>query len=187
MKNTCIFDLKHTALSAADRVSRQRGASLLEGIAYLGIAAIVVLGAVSLLTGAFGSAKSNQATEEVVAIRTGIRKLYIGQTYPAAMLPSLITSNAIPNTLARGAGGTTLSNSWGGAVTAAGTGGAFSITYNAVPQDVCINMISGASGWTQIDQAGANAITSFPATVAGATALCSVVGATGNAVTFTAS
>ncbi|MBC7413962.1 MAG: pilus assembly protein, partial [Herminiimonas sp.] len=40
--------------------SRQRGASLLEGIAYLGIAAIVILGAVSLLTGAFGSAQSNR-------------------------------------------------------------------------------------------------------------------------------
>ena len=52
---------------------QQRGASLLEAIAYLGIAAVVVLGAVSLLNGAFGSAKSNQTNEEVVALRTPVR------------------------------------------------------------------------------------------------------------------
>ena len=82
MKNT-------TSAGPGQRLARQRGASLLEGIAYLGIAAIVVLGAVSLLTGAFGSAKANQTTEEVVAIRTAVRKLYIGQTYPVGSLVRL--------------------------------------------------------------------------------------------------
>ena len=67
----------NSAIGSGNRLARQRGASLLEGIAYLGIAAIVVLGAVSLLTGAFGSAKANQTTEEVVAIRTSVRKLYL--------------------------------------------------------------------------------------------------------------
>jgi type II secretory pathway pseudopilin PulG len=178
---------KNLAIRSDHRLARQRGASLLEGIAYLGIAAIVVLGAVSLLTGAFGSAKANQMTEEVVAIRTAIRKLYIGQTYPtASLVPSLLTANAIPNTLARPTT-TTLSNSWGGAVTIAGTATGFTVTYNTVPQDVCVSMISGASGWTQIDQGGNNAITTFPATVANANALCTVSAATGNAVTFTAS
>ena len=176
------------AIGSGHRLARQRGASLLEGIAYLGIAAIVVLGAVSLLTGAFGSAKANQTTEEVVAIRTAVRKLYIGQSYPvASLVPNLITANAIPNTLARPTPAT-LSNSWGGAVTVMGlVGGGFTVTYNAVPQDVCVNMISGASGWTQIDQAGANAITVFPATVVNATTLCSVNAAAGNTVTFTGS
>lgn len=175
------------AAGAGHRLARQRGASLLEGIAYLGIAAIVVLGAVSLLTGAFGSAKANQTTEEVVAIRTAVRKLYIGQAYPVgSLVANLITANAIPNTLARPTAAT-LSNSWGGAVTVAGTATGFTVTYNAVPQDVCVNMVSGASGWTQIDQGGNNAITAFPVTVANATTLCSVAGAAGNAVTFTGS
>lgn len=176
------------ATGSGHRLARQRGASLLEGIAYLGIAAIVVLGAVSLLTGAFGSAKANQTTEEVVAIRTAVRKLYIGQSYPVgSLVADLITANAIPNTLARGAAAGTLSNSWGGAVTVVGTATGFTVTYNAVPQDVCVNMVSGASGWTRIDQGGNNAITLFPATVANATTLCSVTGAAGNAVTFTGS
>ena len=47
--------MKHTVIHRRIAVTyrHQRGASLLEGIAYLGIAAIVILGAVSLLTGAF--------------------------------------------------------------------------------------------------------------------------------------
>lgn len=127
--------------------SRQRGASLLEGIAYLGIAAVVVLGAVSLLGGAFGSAKSNQATEEAVAMRTAVRKLYIGQSYPVeSLVPTLIAANAIPSTLAKNNADNTLKNSWGGAVTVSGTATGFEITYAAVPKDVCVNLISGASG-----------------------------------------
>ncbi|AXA94833.1 pilus assembly protein [Massilia sp. YMA4] len=166
---------------------RQRGASLLEAIAYLGVAAVVVLGAVSLLNGAFGSAKSNQINEEAVALRTAVRKLYMGQAYPVEnLIPSLLLANAVPATLARGAAAGTLSNSWGGAVTVTGTASGFTITYNAVPQDVCINMISGASGWTSVAQ-GQRSLTTFPVTVANATTLCSITAAAGNTVTFTAS
>ena len=163
----------------------QRGASLLEAIAYLGIAAVVVLGAVSLLNGAFGSAKANQTAEEVVALRTAVRKLYMGQAYPVeTLVPNLLLANAVPATLARDAGAGSLSNSWGGAVTVAGTANGFTITYGAVPQDVCVNLVSGASGWTSIAQ-GETSLTVFPVTVANATGLCS--NAAGNAITFSAS
>jgi len=167
-------------------LARQRGASLLEALAYLGIAAVVVLGAISLLTGAFSSAKTNQTNEEVVAMRTAVRKLYMGQTYPAGTLQAaLISANAIPGTLTRAAGGA-LANGWGGAVTVAGTGGTFTVTYNAVPQDVCISLVSGATDWVSISGNGANAVTIFPATVDNATTMCTVAGAAGNTLAFTA-
>jgi len=164
---------------------RQRGASLLEAIAYLGVAAVVVLGAVSLLNGAFGSAKANQTSEELVSLRTAARKLYLGQSYPAQSLnASLIAAGAVPATLVRSAAAADgLTNSWGGAVTVTGVGATFTITYAALPKDVCINVISGASGWTQIG-AGANAVTVFPATAANATAQCA---ADANNIVFTAS
>lgn len=179
--------MKTTTLRSDSKLARQRGASLLEGIAYLGIAALVVLGAVSLLTGAFGSAKSNQATEEVVAIRTAVRKLYIGQSYPtASLLPNLLAANAIPGTLARDTTANTVSNSWGGAVTVTGTSTGFTVTYAAVPKDVCVSMLSGANGWTQVAQGGSS-FTTFPLTADNAAALCTVATAAGNTVTFTAS
>lgn len=166
-------------------LARQRGASLLEGIAYLGIAALVVLGAVSLLTGAFGSAKANQTTEEVVALRTSVRKLYAGQPYDAdtKMMANLVTAKAIPNTLV--VAGNTVNNGWSGAVTLAGESpSTFSITYTLVPQDVCVSVVSGANGWAKIaDQTGANPITTFPVNASAASTLCA--GAT-NTIVFTA-
>jgi hypothetical protein len=148
---------------------RQRGASLLEGIAYLGIAAIVILGAVSLLTSAFGNAQSNRATEEVISLRTAVRKLYVGQAYPAAgVVAVLINAGAVPSTLTNTAGAVT--NSWGGAVTIVGSGAGaatnnFVITYNNVPAAECVNMLSGANGWTVVAVNGANAGTAAAGTI----------------------
>jgi outer membrane murein-binding lipoprotein Lpp len=165
------------------RRRRQRGASLLEGIAYLGIAAIVVMGAISLLTGAFSSAKSNQANEEVIGLRTAVRKLYMGQTYGTAdMAANLITAKAAPGTLA--VNGTSLRNGWGGTVTLVGSGAGFAITYPDVPKDVCVSMLSGASGWTSVKTNDGTAIETFPLTVADATSQCS---ANDNTIVYTSS
>jgi hypothetical protein len=187
MKN--VNTVKPVLSGIAHGLSRQRGASLLEGIAYLGIAAIVVLGAVSLLTGAFGSAKSNQMIEEITALRTAVRKLHMGQSYPADAVTVLSNANAIPNTLVvnRGVNPVTMTNSWAGQVTiaaTAGNAGRFEITYPNVPREVCMAVVSGANGWFQISNAGgAGAITAFPATTANATALC---GNATNTLVFTA-
>ncbi|MFB9241732.1 pilus assembly protein [Massilia antarctica] len=164
---------------------RQNGASLLEAIAYLGIAAIVILGAVSLLTGAFSSAQSNQACEEVTAIRTAVRKLYMGQGYGSAALnQTLKTAGAFPGTLAVTSTGTA-TNVWGGNVVVTGTGGSFTIAYPGLPQDVCLATLVGASGWQSIAAPGSASITTFPITPAAAATACSVSAAGGNALTFT--
>ncbi|MBC7502289.1 MAG: pilus assembly protein [Herminiimonas sp.] len=164
--------------------SSQRGASLLEGIAYLGIAALVVLGAVSLLTGAFNSAQSNRAAEEIVSIRTGVKKLYMGQanSYVAGDLtPQLITARVLPTTLPPNGLGTTLTNAWGGAVVVTGATANFTISYANVPQDGCIGMLSGASGWTNVNSNSVN-VTVFPVTPAAAVTLCA---AGANVITLT--
>ena len=164
----------------------QRGASLLEGIAYLGVAAIVVLGAVSLLTNAFSSAQTNRAAEEIVSIRTAVKKLYMGQAASygtGSLTTSLITARVFPSTLAPNGTGTAITNSWNGAVTVTGNTSTFTLTYDNVPRDACINLVSGASGWTQIGQ-GANTITAFPATPANAATVCT--DDDDNAISFTA-
>lgn len=152
---------------------KQQGASLLEGIAYLGIAALVVLGAVSLLTGASASAKANQTTAELVSLRTAVKKLYAGQAYPVSSLTGTLTAaKAVPSTLQ--VSGTSITNSWGGAVTVAGTSATtFEIVYNDIPQDVCVNTLSGLTGWNSVGPASGTAITVFPLTSANATTICS--------------
>ena len=161
---------------------RQRGASLLEGIAYLGIAAIVVVGAISLLTGAFSSAKANQATEEVVGLRTAIRKLYLGQAYPTTgVVETLIAAKAIPGTLAINSATNTLTNSWRGVVSIGSIATGFSITYPAVPKEVCVGMLSGAQGWTSIT-VNDTGVTTIPMTANAATTACDT--ATDNTIIF---
>ena len=55
----------------------------------------------------------------------------------------------------------------------ASNAGTFTITYTKMPPDVCMSVVSGATGWTKIaDGAGGNAITTFPATASSAATLC---------------
>ena len=161
---------------ALKTISQQRGASLLEGIAYLGIAAIVILGAVSLLSGAFGSAQSNRGAEEVVSIRTGVKKLYMGRagSYIGDMTGTLISAKVFPSTLTANSGATAMVNTWGGNVNVAGLASdasRFTITYTAVPKDACISMASGATGWTKIS-VGSGSITTFPVATSEANTVC---------------
>lgn len=134
---------------------RQAGTSLLEAIAYLGIAAIVILGAVALLRNAFSSANTNRGLEEVTAIRTGVKKLYMGQTAgygTDSMNSTLIYAKVFPASLAVNNGDVT--NAWNGGVSVNGATANFTITYTSVPQDVCINMVSGGNAWVSVNVNG---------------------------------
>lgn len=172
---------------ATTTLRRQRGASLLEGIAYLGIAAIVVLGAVSLLTNAFGNAQTNRVVEELTSIRTTIKKLHMGQAagYGAGdITEDLIAARVFPATLS--INGTTVRNGWNGTVTVTGATSTFTVTYSGVPQTDCINLLSGATGWTEVVQSSGTSTTiaDFPVTLADATAACNVTAAGGNTLNF---
>jgi X-X-X-Leu-X-X-Gly heptad repeat protein len=131
----------------------QRGASLLEAIAYLGIAAIVVIGAVALLNGAFSSAGTNELSEQVNAIQTGVKKLYMGQTNGYANVDTAVLSAAgvFPSTIPVANG--VASNTWGGTVTVtpvANNNGEFTIAYTNVPAAVCINAVTAGGSWVSV-------------------------------------
>lgn len=157
---------------------RQRGASLLEGIAYLGIAALIILGAISLLTTAFSSAQTNSVESQVVSIRTATRKLYQAQTagYGAAaadLTAILANSNAFPPSMINGAN---VVNAWNGAVTVVvdATVTQFVITYPNVPKQVCIDLYANggtANGWLGVRVGSSGAFVAAP-TPATANAAC---------------
>ena len=98
--------------------SSQRGASLLESIAFLGVAAIVILGAVALLMSSFGSANTNRAQQEITSIRTSVKKLYMGQSASYGsddLTGALVNARVFPTTLAVDSNGIVL-NAWNGGV-----------------------------------------------------------------------
>ncbi|WP_256081777.1 type 4 pilus major pilin [Massilia sp. YIM B04103] len=185
LNQTAAFTNSRQSAQPQPSLQLQRGASLLEGIAYLGIAAVVVLGAVSLLGNAFSSAKSNQAIEEIVSIRTAVRKLYMGQAYPktgSEMTAALIAANAIPSTLTRSSDGKSLTHTWGGGVKIEGVGDGYTITYSALPKEICMSMVSGANGWVNVSKEKGAPIITFPVSAEDAIGVCTE--STGNTVSF---
>jgi len=167
---------------------RQRGASLLEGIAYLGIAAMVVIGAIALLRTAFGSANANTTLEQLSSIQTAARKLYMTTqgNYGTAVLDGpIIAAGAVPQGMSVNTGNATITNAWGGAVTLQGGTTSFTISYAKVPQDVCVDALTGTTtGFTQVTVNAAAAIPTPVAPEAAMTA-CSVTTAAGNTIVWT--
>lgn len=159
---------------------RQRGASLLEGIAYLGIAAIVVIGAIALLRTAFGSANANTMLEQLSSMQTAARKLYMTTqgNYGAVSLDGpIIAAGAVPQGMAVSVANSTIANAWGGAVTLTGANTTFTISYANVPQDVCVDALTGTTtGFTQVAVNNAAAIVT-PVSPAAATAACNTAAA----------
>ncbi|KVW31991.1 type 4 pilus major pilin [Burkholderia ubonensis] len=154
------------------RHRKQRGASLLESIAYLGVAAIVIVGAIALLGSAFSSANTNRLAEELNAIQTGTKKLYMGQVNNygnASLNANLIAAKVFPGTLPAG-NNNTVSNAWGGSVTVTGSGQTFTVQYTNVPRDICINTLTAGGNWRSATIG--NGAINYPITPTVATANC---------------
>ncbi|HEX7682872.1 MAG TPA: type 4 pilus major pilin [Trinickia sp.] len=154
---------------------RQRGASLLEGIAYLGIAAIVVIGAIALLRTAFGSANANTMLEQLSSMQTAARKLYMTTqgNYGAVSLDGpIIAAGAVPQGMAVNTANATITNAWGGTVTLTGANTTFTISYENVPKDVCVDALTGTTtGFTQVAVDAAAAV-STPVSPSDAASAC---------------
>ena len=156
-----------------NRQNKQQGATILEAIAYLGIAAVVIIGALSLFGSGLSGADTNKSMEEMTGIRSGTKSLFAGQsgygTSGTVLNSTLISAKVIPGTMS--VSGANITNSWGGAVSITSTGTGFSISTAAVPSDICIKLVSaaGGSGWTGISVNG-TAMTLPTTSAAGATA-----------------
>jgi hypothetical protein len=181
MRNIMQKSLTH-ARNTPRRYFAQKGTTLLEALAYLGIAALVILGAIALLVSAFSGADSNRGMQDVSTIRTGVKKLFSGQPngYASLANSTLDAAKIFPSSLTVGAN-SAVTNQWGGSVTVAGTATNFTVTYGSVPRDVCVNMSTGNAEWSSVTVNGGSALTT-PVTPASAASACS--GAT-NSIVFT--
>jgi hypothetical protein len=178
------FTSINTFVRGAGVRARQRGTSLLEGIAYLAIAALIILGAIALLVSAFSGANTNRTQSELSSIRTGVKKLYMGSASSygnASLLPEIIASKVLPGTLTVDSSSNVI-NAWGGAVLVNGAGATFTISYGSVPQDICVQVVSGGGDWNAVSVNGA--AVAVPATPTQASSACT---SNPNTVVWTAS
>jgi len=161
----------------------------------------VIVGASWLISSAFLNTASFRAINEVYAIKHAVGKFYMRNAYPR-YTPSLLNpsnpedltfelANAggiFPDTLSYDAGVRAMKNPWGGRVVVIGKSGgkSFTIQYTDVPQDVCIQMVRGASGLDSVQGNHDKIIPNkSPITPDDAVnSICTITTATGNTLNF---
>ncbi len=140
----------------------QAGLTLLEAIAFLAIAGLVIGGALAMYSSASSTQSTGQTVMEYESIRTGMKGLYTGGGGYGTVSTNatLIPSKKIPGTLVVAAP-STITNSWGGGVVVMGDTKEFYVAYDAVPKEVCVGMLSSitaSGGWTGYNVVAAAAV-----------------------------
>lgn len=169
------FRLFHT-------LHRQAGMTLMEIIAALAIIAAVIVGALALFNSAQSSNQSVAMLKDLISLRSATQQLFLGQgTYGAAgtnLNAVLINSNKVPNDLVTTAPNTIRAPWPNGTVIVQATAdpNKFSVTFQQIPQDICVQLIANSStGWFSVVNGNAGNVaapTVFPVTPVAANALC---------------
>jgi type II secretory pathway pseudopilin PulG len=137
------------------RLPRQRGATLLEALGYLTVAALITAGVLTLFGPSFTSAQGTRLANEVASLANNVRDVYASEnSYSNVSIAALAQASAVPPTLkiSRSGATATVSDTWGGAVTLnpVGTGASVQVQYGAVPSDICRRVLVSGGGWTDI-------------------------------------
>lgn len=168
---------------------KQTGLTLIELIASLAIFALVVAGALALYNSANASQNATQMLQDVTALRASTQQIWQGQgsygTSGTNLNDVLVTSNRVPSTVKVDTSTTpdTLTHAADGTINVASTGTGFTMTLTNIDPELCVPMMTGATGWTSVKAGSGTARTSFPISPATATTDC----ATGTTMVFTGS
>lgn len=163
-------------------MKKQAGVTLMELLAGLAVMAVIVAGALSLYTGASSSQLSTQMTQDMVALRAAVKQMYNGQgNYGTANMNNiLVTSKRVPTTITVDTTTTpnTLTHKGNGTINVAGNTNTYTITATNIEPDVCVPLMTGATGWTSVKVGTNTAQTTFPISPATAATDCGTAAAT---------
>lgn len=176
----------------------QKGFSLIELLLVVGFIALVSLGVYTVYSKVQSANSANTETSNLSTLRAGVKNLYgANATYVgvgnAVLNNAKITPDgmrAIPFVV----GDAVITNSFGGAVTVAvaslgaGVNNGFTITYNAVPGDICTKLVTTAGrGFDTVGVGGVGNVKAFGTNnlnVVTAATLCAAAPVAGIAVQF---
>ncbi|MDH0794619.1 type 4 pilus major pilin [Stenotrophomonas maltophilia] len=154
--------------------SRQQGATVLEIMAWMAIAALIIGGAIAGIASGWSSYKENKEGDHVTALIANTKKLQSVSGYGASgtnLVPSLIATNGVPGDMT--VSGNTLTNRYGGTITVVSTGLGYTVTSPGLPANACIAVaksVSSAGGVTTKINSGSASTT--PVDTVTATAAC---------------
>lgn len=142
------------------KLRKDRGVTLVEVLAGLGIFALVIVGATSLYNVSANQQKSNSLSSGLNGVTTALRNLYSNQanfsglgTTPVttgAGVQQLITANKVPSNWAVSGATGPIVHPFNGnvAITSVSAGANFVIGLSAIPQSACVDLLSTQSGIT---------------------------------------
>lgn len=174
-------------MKIALRRTQQAGFTLMELIAGLAVVAVVVTGALALYLSASSSELNTTLSRDLNAIQSATRQIFQGQgsygTSATNLNDILVAAKKVPTSVRIDASTTpdTLTHRGNGTISVASTGSSFSITLTNINADLCIPMLSGATGWASVQAGTATARTALPVSPANAQTDC----ATGTTLVFT--
>jgi hypothetical protein len=159
---------------------KQNGASLLEALAFIIIALLVVGGGVAMWKMTSSGAQENSAISQIMAVQTSYRGLYSNQnSYGTGDITSIgISAGAFPSDLK--VSGSSLTNGWSGTVVVTGASTSFTISWANVPASSCTKIASIKSDWQSVSINGS--AQTMPVTPAAAASACN---SATNTVVFT--
>ncbi|GAB5387229.1 MAG: type 4a pilus major pilin PilS [Alphaproteobacteria bacterium] len=130
----------------------QRGLTLAETLLVLAIGTVAIVGGTILYLQASGAQKVNQTVNNLNALQGQISQLFSSQSSYGnniELTNSLIQAGVVPANMVVGAGNAaTMQNAWGGVVEVHATGGGsgYRISYEDVPRDACVSLVTKLAG-----------------------------------------
>jgi PilS N terminal/Prokaryotic N-terminal methylation motif len=121
---------------------RQRGLSLIEAAMALGVAAVVIGGALLLYNQAHSGEKTAEAIDQMHLIETGVRRFYGWQKFSNLDNTTIVRTKMVPIKMVTGPDG--LKNSFGGTITVSAidvnsiADAGFEVKFSEVPADSCV-------------------------------------------------
>lgn len=147
--------------------AKAKGFSLIELLLVLGVLAILLVAAFVVYPQVRDRNQANAEVSNLTAIKANITNLYAsrGGNYDGLTTDVANQARAFPSSMNGGSytAGTTINAAWGGEVTVEeGTNNRlFEIEYTAVPDGVCLGLVSGAaSNFQQVEIGGTGVFTS---------------------------
>ena len=127
---------------------KQGGFSLVEILLVLGIIALLAIAAFIIFPQVQAANRANTEQSNITTMAAGIKNLYgATRNYDQIAARTLIQARIAPSSMyANNTAATTLTSAWSGdvAVAASGTNNSqFTITYAAVPSEVCTRLVPG--------------------------------------------
>lgn len=121
--------------------AKNQGFTLLEILLVIGIAAVIAIAAFMAWPAVQSSQRANAEQSRAMTIAAGVKQAYNGR-YSGVSNENVIRAKIPPSDMING---TALNSSWGGTVTVApaATNTKFTITYDTVPENVCLKLAPG--------------------------------------------